>query len=368
MDFFESIRFSACGLIPLQEFGDFCYADEDIAIDGVEYESDVDGLADDLNDMEVSKTTGTMDLNWLIVRASTYIESSESLLSPYQLGEEVIKVVCASCKTANGEEYLQSKLFELIGESGFEFMVEIMQNIDRISSFRIDDLKRAQQLSSTLPRIPANETLNQRKKREKREEKEKLAAVGPSSITSDPSLDWLKTAGFSEDYLEQERMLGLQGGSAPGSGSVDAWTINLAPSGTREYYEQRGLPAGTKKSVTPGFEEVDMPAAQKLDAPPPGGLVEIELLESWAQLAFPGTQRLNRIQSAVFDTAYGSSENMLVCAPTGAGKTNIAMLAFLQLLKQKISEGRLDKASVKAVYIAPMKALAQEVVAKFSER
>ena len=78
-----------------------------------------------------------------------------------------------------------------------------------------------------------------------------------------------------------------------------------------------GLPAGTEKRFGPGFEEVDMPAAKKLEAPPPGGLVEIELLESWAQLAFPGTKTLNRIQSAVFETAYGSAENMLVCAPTG---------------------------------------------------
>lgn len=53
---------------------------------------------------------------------------------------------------------------------------------------------------------------------------------------------------------------------------------------------------------------------------------------------------------------------------TGAGKTNIAMLTFLQLVKQHISNGVLDKASIKAIYIAPMKALAQEVVSKFSER
>ena len=59
---------------------------------------------------------------------------------------------------------------------------------------------------------------------------------------------------------------------------------------------------------------------------------------------------------------------MLVCAPTGAGKTNIAMLAVLQLMKQHVQDGCVNKTQVKAIYIAPMKALAQEVVAKFSER
>jgi activating signal cointegrator complex subunit 3 len=44
------------------------------------------------------------------------------------------------------------------------------------------------------------------------------------------------------------------------------------------------------------------------------------------------------------------------------------MLSFLQLVKQHISHGNVDRAAIKAIYIAPMKALAQEVVAKFGER
>ena len=51
--------------------------------------------------------------------------------------------------------------------------------------------------------------------------------------------------------------------------------------------------------------------------------VDISSLESWAQKAFEGTKRLNTIQTTVYKTAYQSTENMLVCAPTGAGKTNI---------------------------------------------
>jgi len=48
---------------------------------------------------------------------------------------------------------------------------------------------------------------------------------------------------------------------------------------------------------------------------------------------------LNLIQSVVFDAAYNSNENLLICAPTGAGKTNIAMLTVLRELKQHIIEG-----------------------------
>ena len=44
---------------------------------------------------------------------------------------------------------------------------------------------------------------------------------------------------------------------------------------------------------------------------------------------FDGIKKLNRIQSKIYDAAYMSNENLLVCAPTGAGKTNIAMMAVL---------------------------------------
>lgn len=35
-------------------------------------------------------------------------------------------------------------------------------------------------------------------------------------------------------------------------------------------------------------------------------------------------------KNQVYQAAYKTSENLLVCAPTGAGKTNVAMLSLLQ--------------------------------------
>ncbi|MFN9905728.1 MAG: DEAD/DEAH box helicase [bacterium] len=35
------------------------------------------------------------------------------------------------------------------------------------------------------------------------------------------------------------------------------------------------------------------------------------------------------MQSEVYKSAFKNDENLLVCAPTGAGKTNIALLAML---------------------------------------
>lgn len=67
---------------------------------------------------------------------------------------------------------------------------------------------------------------------------------------------------------------------------------------------------------------------------------------------------------------------MLVCAPTGAGKTNIALLACLQLLgEMRSTESTAIGSRVnynlhqfKIIYIAPMKALVSEVVGNFQKR
>ena len=85
-------------------------------------------------------------------------------------------------------------------------------------------------------------------------------------------------------------------------------------------------------------------------------LVPISSLDEIGQAAFAGMKSLNRIQSVVFEAAYKSNENLLVCAPTGAGKTNVAMLTIVQTIKQHILNGVIKKDSFKIVYVAPMKA------------
>ena len=58
-----------------------------------------------------------------------------------------------------------------------------------------------------------------------------------------------------------------------------------------------------------------------------------------------------------------------MCAPTGAGKTNIAMIAILREVAANMdAQGRIDRAVFKIVYVAPMKALAAEQTATFGRR
>lgn len=60
----------------------------------------------------------------------------------------------------------------------------------------------------------------------------------------------------------------------------------------------------------------------------------------------------NPIQSQTFHALYHTDINILVGAPTGSGKTIISELALLRLLTRQ--------PGAKAVYIAPLKALARE--------
>lgn len=58
----------------------------------------------------------------------------------------------------------------------------------------------------------------------------------------------------------------------------------------------------------------------------------------------------------------------MICAPTGAGKTNVAMLTVLHEVGKHLMSGIIQKEDFKIVYLAPLKALAREVVRKFSTR
>jgi activating signal cointegrator complex subunit 3 len=127
------------------------------------------------------------------------------------------------------------------------------------------------------------------------------------------------------------------------------------------------LPASAIKKDGPLYEEIKVPHTE---TPPPhiSDKILIKELDENLQLVFPGTKSLNTIQSAIFDSAYYTNENLLISAPTGAGKTNVAMLTVLREINNNIDAGVIRRDQFKIIYVAPMKALAAEVVRNFGQR
>uniref|UniRef100_A0A7N5ZVM2 Activating signal cointegrator 1 complex subunit 3 n=1 Tax=Anabas testudineus TaxID=64144 RepID=A0A7N5ZVM2_ANATE len=129
------------------------------------------------------------------------------------------------------------------------------------------------------------------------------------------------------------------------------------------------LPEGIRRDNTKMYEEVEIPPNEPMAIGFEEKPVYISELDEIGQLVFKGMKRLNRIQSMVFETAYNTNENLLICAPTGAGKTNIAMLTVLHEIRQHLQPGGvIKKDEFKIVYVAPMKALAAEMTNYFSKR
>ncbi|CAG8675083.1 6955_t:CDS:2 [Cetraspora pellucida] len=130
------------------------------------------------------------------------------------------------------------------------------------------------------------------------------------------------------------------------------------------------LPDGSFKRSMKGYEEIHVPAPRPKPFADDEKLFSISELPEWTQAAFKGARTLNRIQSKLYPVAYGGDDNLLLCAPTGSGKTNVAMLCILNEINKNRDEetGIIDNDAFKIVYIAPMKALVQEMVGNFSSR
>ncbi|KAI1863835.1 uncharacterized protein JN550_009333 [Neoarthrinium moseri] len=131
------------------------------------------------------------------------------------------------------------------------------------------------------------------------------------------------------------------------------------------------LPEGSTKRTFKGYEEIHVPAPKKRNDPSDLNIPITDMPE-WSRVPFSqsGAKSLNKIQSKCYPSAFQDDGNMLICAPTGSGKTNVAMLTILREIgkHRNPDTGEIDLDSFKIVYIAPLKALVQEQVGNFGKR
>ena len=129
------------------------------------------------------------------------------------------------------------------------------------------------------------------------------------------------------------------------------------------------LPDGSTKRTFKGYEEIHVPPPKKRNDPSDQNIPITEMPE-WTRIVFSTAKSLNKIQSKCYPSAFGDDGNLLICAPTGSGKTNVAMLTILREIgkNRDPKTGEIDLDAFKIVYIAPLKALVQEQVGNFGKR
>ncbi|XP_076308177.1 U5 small nuclear ribonucleoprotein 200 kDa helicase-like [Tachypleus tridentatus] len=129
------------------------------------------------------------------------------------------------------------------------------------------------------------------------------------------------------------------------------------------------LPDGSFRKQRKGYEEIHVPALKPKPFDTNESLVQIDRLPKYAQSAFEGYKSLNRIQSRLYKTAMESDENIILCAPTGAGKTNVALLCMMREIGKHVNaDSTINVDEFKIIYIAPMRSLVQEMVGNFNKR
>uniref|UniRef100_A0A674AIC3 RNA helicase n=1 Tax=Salmo trutta TaxID=8032 RepID=A0A674AIC3_SALTR len=260
--------------------------------------------------------------------------------------EELCATLFEMLASTKSDDELQNELFELLGPEGFEMISVLFQRrssvVDSLLSIPADRINYPPDVSrkggrgegSSKPTYSCQVTIQSEK------EKEMMKMHRRKRERKRGERRWDDTESSSDLYFDPKEMTAQR--------EQALLTARRSPVSSRE---RLMLPEGIKRENNKMNEEVEIPPSD------PIGFEEKPIytseLHEVGQLVFKGMQRLNRIQSIVFETAYNTNENLLISAPTGAGKTNIAMLT---------------KDEFKIVYVAPMKALAAEMTIYFSKR
>eukprot|EP00392_Amoebophrya_sp_AT5.2_P002472 g2477.t1 len=352
-----------------------------------------DDKAADEDDLPVS----VIDAHWLQRVLTSFTDDHAKAVD---LERKILQVLAIS-----DIQLLENELVKLLEFQNFDFLQKLVKNRSKI--FFMTRLKQAQSedeqraIMETMRETEEGQgvlaELDRSKEKRDKEKDEVARLKNEAKVLMKKKRDEMD----AEEGVEGTTLSLLAKESGGGGGGqvakklqpsrvVDLETISFAKGGHTMTNTKCNLTEGSTRKMGRSWEEVNIPA------PPTAGhgdvrLVDITELPKFAQHAFKDDKgkhivnRLNPVQSTVFPVAFKEfEENMLVCAPTGAGKTNIALLTMLNVLMAHVKpvtngiggtagngaggEVAVDKDAFKIVYIAPMKALVQQLVGFFAQR
>jgi hypothetical protein len=336
--------------------------------------NDENNAGNDSDSQEELREVAPEKVNWLkyIFKKHTLKGQEDyEILNSSAVIESVLEVLLSD----SVDDMIQGKLLDLIGYERFDMLIELIekrkfiQSYCRALSYEISKEKKGQKVgpNPTSVGIGVSVIFGDRKKN-----RNKKGNKGQNTAVSNHDL--LSKLGFEDDYIKESRMLGLKQ-SNYGDFALKNYE-NPYGAKTRKAQEYRATGnTGKMKYAQQSFDEPDwkevhlIPPERNVTAK--NDLISVSSMMEWMQPAFKTCENLNTIQSIVFDMAFNTINNILVAAPTGAGKTNIALLTILREVRQYASEGAktLDMTDkpMKIVYLAPLKALASEIVDKFTK-
>lgn len=334
---------------------------------------------------------GIYGMQWMETEVKKfYSDSNPCGLSCKEFCESILTLL----KTEKGNDELQNELFDLMGFDRFELIQTFLERRrDIIEGVRLEAEKRnfsvkAGSLAAAVENrgVPSfgcqvvvqSQMEKQMQKLARKEEKRIHRVLGKLELDEEEELE------FNPVELRAKRQAALKAAATVPVLNKEPLRAALQPrpkypnvyDAQSQAHQSSGfisgvkvlLPEGVVRNDNKSYEEVIIPVSEPAPLSVGNERVAISSLDEIGQMAFQGVKSLNRIQSVVFDMAYHSNENLLICAPTGAGKTNVAMLTIVHQIRQHIEKGVIQSDQFKIVYVAPMKALAAEMTANFGKR
>ncbi|KAF1921266.1 Sec63 Brl domain-containing protein [Ampelomyces quisqualis] len=275
---------------------------------------------------------------WLVEKCAAVAQRSSGL-DPGALKEHISAILASD----SNDEELQMMLAEIVGYEELDLVAELISHRNKI----------LQHLHEPAP-SQNNGVLSRLQTRAEREET-------------------LRRQDFEHKHASLAPAMDRKGPQYP-----HVYRTHEAGNKLSAYGKKYALPPDTKHRDDNLYEEYEIPAVPVGTIGVGRKMLEIVELDGLCQRTFKGYKALNRMQSLVYPVAYKTSENMLICAPTGAGKTDAAMLTILNTVAKNVvpnptenpdaTEFTVRTENFKIIYVAPMKALAAEVTEKLGKR
>jgi hypothetical protein len=280
---------------------------------------------------QVANDSISYDLPWLVRECESLASYNErgELIGLEPIGNVRTVIDLLDSKASNDD--LQSSLLDLLGFEAIDFISALLSNrskLRQISSQQINFYKKPRIISDVpQPTIPSHMknllgvsiTSQNQKDTEKRNKKisRKMLRNSERSIQANNH----NSNDINEQKLDEQANL-LTSMRLSGSAAL----VSLI----------KGLPDGTKRLQFPAYEEVLIPPniPTAIDAQQ---LTPITVFPDYARVCFGSLSKLNRIQSACYEAAYKTNQNLLIAAPTGAGNIISTCIILSQLFSTSLA-------------------------------